>query len=451
VFFLRNTSIKHYIIIMSGLIFIPQAQADDVLTLQASLKQMLQHNRALLASTASAEAVQTSVQAAHARYFPNIDVSVGWRDSNDPLQVFGTKLEQKSVTAADFAPNSLNSPSFRQNYQTRLGLKLPIFTGGALQAMEEQAQAHAQASSLSLDFQKQQSMYQTIALYVQARRAWEQWQVSKTSVQAAKKRWQDSKAMNDKGIALISDVMHAHVYLLQRQLSSDQAAAAYQDAREQLAMMMGSKQDTWQSTLQVPHLHLPSLSVQHLTQHAEQRRADYLALKQQLQAASALKKQQDAHDMPQVSLMAAQTWNSNTPNLKNGNSMIGVQVQFNVFDGGQTHAAQRQAAWQHSALEWKLQDKAQHIQHEIKQAYRALKLAQSSRTRQQESRKQTGEALRIQSLRYQQGLETTSNLLDAQLAWDEAQMAVIQANYDVLLAKTALLLAAGLLNQGAIE
>jgi outer membrane protein TolC len=104
-----------------------------------------------------------------------------------------------------------------------------------------------------------------------------------------------------------------------------------------------------------------------------------------------------------------------------------------------------------SQLNWKIEDAQKNIQHEIKQAYRAFTLARQQRQRQQEAAKQTQEALRIQSLRYHQGLETTSNLLEAQLASDQAELASIQANYDVMLSQAALLLAAGLFDEGVIQ
>lgn len=450
-FLLSNTSIKHYIMIITFITCIPPAHADEVLQLKTVLSQTLQHNRQLLAASKLVEVDKTAIDVAQGKGMPRIDMSVGWNYNNDPLQVFGSKLLQQSVTSADLATNTLNHPSFRQNYQTRLGLSLPLFTGGALQAVEDQASARAEASSLMLDFQKQQIIYQTIATYLQARQAWDQLQVSKKSVAAARQRWQDVQSLKNKGMAIVSDVMHAHVYMLQRQLNVDQANVNYQNQCEQLSMLMGSNKDIHASTLVSPSLHFLAVSLQQLLTHAIQNRADYQALEQRLIETKAMKKQANATDYPEINLMAAQTWNSVNPNLQHSNSMIGVTVSMNVFNGGQDKNQQQIAILHHESVAWQLQDKQQSIQHEIKQAYRAVKLAEKSLQRQQEAGKQTQEALRIQSLRYQQGLETTSNLLDAQLSWDTSQVAVIKARYDGVLAKTALLLASGLLNEGVIE
>ncbi|MDQ7058308.1 MAG: hypothetical protein Q9N62_07675 [Ghiorsea sp.] len=54
-------------------------------------------------------------------------------------------------------------------------------------------------------------------------------------------------------------------------------------------------------------------------------------------------------------------------------------------------------------------------------------------------------------MRHKQGLETTSDLLASQVRTDQAQVMLIRAKYDVLIAKAALLLAAGTLNEGAVQ
>jgi len=425
--------------------------ADNSLSLQQTLAQMLQHNRQLKAGAEHVAAMQTQTDAAQAQALPKIDVSTAWNYSNDPLQVFGSKLSQQSVGTADFAPQTLNYPAYRQNYQTRLGLSLPLFTGGGLQAATSQAQAQAEASSLMFEFQKQQQMYQTIALFLQLRQLRDQQQMQKKSVQAAEKHWQDVKALQAKGMALMSDVMHAHVYVLQRQQRLAQADNQVLNAQDKLSLIMGNHQNLQHVNLLLPRIPVAMPSLTQLLQQALDTRLDLKAMQQQRNMALAHQKQLHSHDFPQVNLMAAQTWNSVNPNIQHGNSMVGITLSMNLFNGGGDDAEQRGAVRAISELDWNIQDQQQNIQQQIKQAYRAYTLAQQQSQRQQQAAKQTQEALRIQALRYQQGLETTSNLLDAQLASDQAELASIQAGYDVMLSKAALLFAAGLLHEGVIQ
>ncbi|MDQ6954366.1 MAG: TolC family protein [Mariprofundaceae bacterium] len=426
------------------------SNAGEVLTLKESVSQSMQHNRQLLAASQSVNQAKAMIKRAKGNRMPKIDMSTGWIYTNSPLQVFGNKLNQKSVSVADFSPNTLNHPSFQQNYQSRLGLSMPLFTGGALSAAQKEAEAQLEATALHFDFQKQQKMYQTIAVYIQARQSWEQIEVSKKSVEAAKKRWSDVVALKKKGMAIASDAMLAHVYVLRRQVAVDESSNNYQTNLEQLALLMGLSTSREQPELSQASVLMPEVSLEDLLLQAPEKRLDFLAMQQRLQSLSHSRQQAYASDLPQINLVASQDWNSTTVGLKNGSSSIGIMMRMNLFNGGADHAKQRVVESSYQALQWQIIDQRQTINNEVRQAWRSHKLAQNRLQREQEALKQTQEALRILSLRYGQGLETTASVLDAQVAMDISQVARIRAQYDVILANAALLLAAGLLSEKSI-
>ncbi|MDQ6967787.1 MAG: TolC family protein, partial [Mariprofundaceae bacterium] len=247
-----------------------------------------------------------------------------------------------------------------------------------------------------------------------------------------------------------SDVMHAHVYVLRRQLAVDEADNAYQQSLEQLALLMGAKNIFNQYVLVQPVIQMKNESLDDLLEHLGERRLDFQAMQQHLQALSAQRDIAYAGNLPHVNLVAAQEWNSATPALKNGNTMVGVTVSLNVFNGGSDRAKQRQAESAYAALQWKVADQQQRISNQIRQAWRALEIAKRKLAREKKVFQQSKESLRILSLRYEQGLETTSEVLDAQVATDDSQVAIVDARSDVVIAQAALLLAAGLLHEGAV-
>jgi len=425
-------------------------QAAEPLTLQQSIFQVVNHNRALLAESEHVDQAYERVNDMQGKRLPRVDVSTAWTYSNSPLKVVGYQLQQQSITTADFSPNTLNNPSYQKNYQSRLGLSLPLFAGGALQAAQEQAEGNAEAATLDFEFQKQQHIYQTIVTYMQALQYEEQLEKNKQSVKAAEKRWLDAKALQNKGMALVSDVMNTHVYVLRRQLAVDETANAYQASLEQLALLMGAKKSFSQAVLSQPNIHLTDESLDNLLQYASERRLDFQAMQQRWQASSSQRDIAYAGNLPQVNLVAAQEWNSATPALKHGNAMVGITVSMNIFNGGSDHAKQRQAESSYAALQWQIADRKQLIANQIRQAWRALGIAERKLSREQQVFQQSKESLRILSLRYKQGLETTSEVLDAQVAMDDSQVAIVHARSDMMIAQAALLLSAGLLNEGVV-
>jgi len=99
----------------------------------------------------------------------------------------------------------------------------------------------------------------------------------------------------------------------------------------------------------------------------------------------------------------------------------------------------------------KISDQKQHIRNEVAHALRMLDETRLRHQSETEALKQSMESLRIKSLRYKQGLATTTDLLDAQLQVDTSRVASIHAKYDVTIARAGLLLAVGALNEEVIQ
>jgi len=449
-FFISNKLLNSYIIIILLLLGSTLSAAGERLSLKEVVLHAVDHNRQLMSSLEGVNQANETLNDMKGKRMPHVNVSTAWVYGNSPLYAFGTKLQQQSITAADFAVNTLNNPNYHQNYQSRLGLSLPLFAGGGLQAAQNQAEENAQAAALEFEFQKQQKVYQVIVTYMQSLQYEQELENNRLSVKAAEKRWLDVQALQDKGMALSSDVMGAHVYVLRRQDAVDETANAYQVSLEQLALLMGSKKSFNQAILSQPNIQLVDESLDDLLQYASERRLDFRAMQQRWQASSSQRDIAYAGNLPQVHLVASQEWNSATPALKNGNAMVGITVSMNIFNGGSDHAKQRQAESAYAALQWQIADQQQLITNQVRQAWRALEIAERKLNREREVFQQSKESLRILSLRYKQGLETTSEVLDAQVAMDDSQVAIVHARSDMMIAQAALLLSAGLLNEGVV-
>jgi outer membrane protein TolC len=453
VFFLPNTSVvRHVLILVLFSLPVPATiSAAEITSLRESVSYAIEHNRMLAIAVTQVDRAQAEVDMATGQMMPSVDASTGFARGNSPLYVFGTKLQQGSVTAADFAPASLNQPGYINNYQSRVGLSMPLYSGGAMWAGRARARHHAEASELEFEFRKQQLVYQTITAYVQSRQALAQVKASKNAVKAAKKRWQGAEAMKRRGMTIDSDVMDAHVHVLRSQVRMNEANNIYERSLESLRLMLGMDSNAELNALGEPNVRFSSEPVAQMLEKYSGRRADLLALESELEASESARSQSQAGYLPHVNLMAAQEWNSETFGLDNSNGMVGVTVSMNLFSGGGDLARVRAATSDRVALEFQVKDKRQQINNEISQAFRSLQMAKQRFQSESEALKQTSESLRIKSLRHAQGLETTSDLLGAQVRADASEMAHIRAKYNVMIAKAALLLTAGILDEEAVQ
>jgi len=450
-FFSSSKLLNSYIIITLLSIYPVLSEAGESLSLKQVVEHAIQQNRQLMSSQEGVNQAKQAVNDAKGKRLPHVDVSTAWTYGNSPLYAFGTKLQQQSISSSDFAVNTINNPSYQKNYQSRLGLSLPLFAGGSLLAAQNQAEENAQAAALEFEFQKQQKIYQVIVAYMQSLQYGQELESNKLSVKAAEKSWLDTQALQDKGMALSSDVMDAHVYVLRRQVAVDESANAYLASLEKLALLMGVERTFDAPVLSQAEIAIHTAKLELLLQQATEKRLDFQALQARSKGLSAQRDVAYGRNLPRVDLVASQEWNSASPSLKHGNAMIGVTVSMNIFNGGSDYAKQRQSQSSYAAVQWKLAEQKQLIDNQVRQAWRALDVAKNKLAREKQVLQQTQESLRIVSLRYQQGLETTAHVLDAQVAVDDSQVALLRAKSDLMIAKAALLLAAGLLDEGVVS
>lgn len=455
-FFWSNVSVNYNVLIKPVVVLVSvmisaSAYAAEITTLRESVNYALHHNRLLAADNSSVEQARAGQDMAYGHFMPSIDLSTGVARTDSPSNYFGTKLNQRKITAAAFNPAFLNDPGYINNYQTRLNVRMPIYQGGALWAGKAQADHQAEAAVLSHDYRRQQVLYQTIAAYVQTRQSYTAIHAMQTAVNAAEKRYQDTKALQKRGILIQSDVMDANVHLLRSQLKLKQANNAYAQAQDALQRVLGLDAGTGVTAAKEPHLTVAEWTVDEAVDMALAKRADLKALEAAYQASQAGVDVTKAAFLPHVDLVAGQEWNASTPALKNRNTMIGATISMNLFAGGSDRARTRASRAKQIALELKLEDWKQQVRNEVRRAWRMLDESKVRNASEREALKQSEESLRIKSLRYEQGLAKTSDLLDAQLQVDTTRLSSIRARYDVTIAQAALQLAVGTLNEGVIQ
>jgi len=428
-----------------------EVQAAEISTLKQGVNYALQHNRWLAADASAVVQAQAGGDEANGRFMPRLDLSTGVARTDAPSSYFGTRLNQQQITAADFSPAFLNNPGFINNYQTRLNVSMPIYQGGALWAGKRQADYQAGASAFNHHFVQQQVILQTISAYVRARQMLADIGAVKTAVSAAEKHYQDTQALQKRGVLIDSDVMDAHVHLLRTRLKLKEAKNTYAQAVEILERVMGMDNTLTLLANEEPHLADVHFSLAQAKQKALASRADLKALEQKHQAGLANVDYNKAAFLPHVNLVAGQEWNSSTLALKHRNTMIGATVSINLFSGGSDRAKMHASQAKTVAMEMNISDLKQKIRNDVANAWRMLDESKARNASEREALKQSEESLRIKSLRYEQGISKTSDLLDAQLQVDQTRLSSIRANYDITIAQANLFLAMGMLNQEVIR
>ncbi len=152
---------------------------DLKLTLQEALDAAWKNNKEITIARMDESASKAKLKQTQAVFLPQVNLSYAAMSSNNPLNAFGFKLQQQSITPADFNPDLLNSPAATQNFMTKAELRQPILNMDMLQARQA---ASEQLNAISFKHQRTrhylffevQNAYAQLQLAHQARKVMEE-------------------------------------------------------------------------------------------------------------------------------------------------------------------------------------------------------------------------------------------------------------------------------------
>jgi len=428
-----------------------EASAPGALSLKQAVNLALERNRDLLIAGARREQAEARAEAAAGRLMPRLDASWNASRTDSPVNVFGAKLLQRRFTAADFNIANLNNPSAINNYRASLGVSVPVWQGGALWAGKRAGEAGAAAARWQYVSARQQTILRVIEAFARLKEAAAEARAARQAVKAARDHLEDTEALKKRGLAIASDVMDARSHWLEARVNLQAARHAEQAAADAMRRLLGLPADRSVAAAENARLTLPERTLETWLKLAEDSQPAIRAARKALEAAQARADAARAPFLPSVALKAGEEWNNNTPALKNANGTVAAEVRMNLFAGGSDKARLRAARAEVEARRLALQDLIQRVHNQVRAAWRGLEEASTRLEASRQVLAQSRESLRIRKLRAEQGLEKTSDVLDAQTRLDAARARAIHARYALTVARARLLAAAGQLTPEVIR
>ncbi|MFN2381331.1 MAG: TolC family protein, partial [Guyparkeria sp.] len=220
-----------------------QGQQALPLPFDQAVKLTLSQNAAVDLSQARIAEARAAIDQANGNLLPTLDLSFGVMGSNNPLNVFGMKLQQEQASFNDFGageffekssdedqaealatePDNLNDPGWHQNVQTSLKLSVPVYNGGKIREMRTQAHALLQAAQSGDEAARQQLVLHTIEAYAGINTAEAFVDVASQARGAASSFRDLSQKLYDEGVVTRADLLKAEVNLGERELDLEAA------------------------------------------------------------------------------------------------------------------------------------------------------------------------------------------------------------------------------------
>ncbi len=412
--------------------------ADRVLTLPQAVNLALKDNDQLLAGQQELAASQAAIGVARSNLLPHIKVKERYMRTNNPTYGFMAKLNQQRFTAQDFALPSLNSPDPINDFQTSIGLSMPLFAPRAYIGLDMSKIAHQTARE---DFQRRRetTAMRVVTSYLQAKTARAYIKVARQGVKDAEEHLRLARARYKNNLGLYSDILRASTAVKNMQQIETTANKNYKVACRALGLLLGL---TTPVTVAGTDFPVPLRPIDKCQAEAVHRQ-DVKAMELRYKNARKNLRLAKASLLPVLGVSSSYQMNDhNKPFGSEGHSWIlGAGLQWNLFDGSRRSYEKSKAMHQVRAAAKYLAGLKKAVAFQVFQAYETVNEAGKNVSLAEEALKSAQEGQRLVNLRYENSLSPMVDLLDSQISLDqsrahlvarqnERQLAILNLSYE---------------------
>ena len=369
---------------------------------------------------------------------PNVRVEAGYVRTTDPIGVFGSTLRQRTVTPANFDPQRLNFPSATGNYQGGLVLEQPLVNADAWAGRNAAVHA-ADATRASEDWTRLSTRVDVVRAYYGAVLAGERVATLRSAAAAAHAHAAQAEAMVRQGIVTKSDALLASVRAGEVDAQLAEAEGAAETAQRQLAVILGGNGATAAPALAATALPSTARILAEVARDtasvASSGRADVSAASDAFAAAHADAVRARATLLPRINGFARYDWNSPArPYAGDRNWTVGVMASWSVVAGASDLADVQATAARAAAAQAQADAASANARLDVERTRTELIVALTRLGIAERAVAQSAEAERIVGRKYEGGLATIVELLDAQSVETQSALALSQARWSAIVA-----------------
>jgi outer membrane protein len=375
---------------------------------------------------------------------PTVRVESGIARTTDPIGAFGTLLRQRRIGQSDFDPARLNNPAPVTNYMSGLVAEVPLLNADAWLGRRAATRA-ADAGTSSAAFTRLAVRADVVRAFFGVQLADERVRTLDTAMKAATAHVTQAASMQRNGVVTPADALMASVKSgeIESDLASARGEAA--NARRELVTLIGADGRAAENLVgTLPSSVALRAFVSAETDTTSIARLDVAATALGADAARADAVRARASLFPRVNGVARWDWNDQSRSFGGEKSWtVGVMVTWTPFSGAAEIADQQTASARASIASAaadgaaaQARTEAAHTATDVDVSLQRLAIAEHGAA-------QSADAHRIVTRRYDGGLASVVELLDAAAGESRSALALAKARYDLIAALAARRLASG--------
>jgi outer membrane protein TolC len=396
------------------------------LTIDEAVAMALQSSPLLQRLGALAAAAEAQERGARAERWPQVDVGGGYTRWSDVPE-----LTIVQPTGDPDEPGKLVTiyPNIPNNWQLRAGLAWPIYTGGQIGGRIDAATQARTAAGLDREAARNDLVFEVQRAYWGLVSAREGARVFADAIRAFDAHLEDTRNFERFGMAARNEVLAVQVQRDRAELNQLEAEAAADIAEADLRRLLGvpSPVDI-EATEPLETGPLEPLDVEALVAEASEARPDRRSLVARIAASDAVVGVKHGSRLPRVAVTGGYVYaNPNRVIIPPEEAWkdtwdLGVSLTWNVFDGGRRSAAEAKAQAEAEAARQHLREIDRGIRLEVTRRVLELRTAERRLRVSERAVESAKENERVASDRYREGLIPSSELLDAEVDLEQAEV-----------------------------
>ncbi len=414
------------------------------LTLEESITRAHESNLNILSLKEKVNASEAQVRVTRARLLPNVSVTSNYtyfKDLSRSVLEFGNSgfpafprvdgIEQNGGNGSEQSVIEIEFGA-HHNLQATLGLRQPVFAWGRYFNAYKGAQLDLEAAKKELQSGINQLSLDVSEAFHGILLAQEFANVAQQTLDLVQEQLNMAQKKFSAGAVTNFDVLRAEVQLANTKtqlIQSRNRVVVAQNAFKNLLNINLADKIHLTGSFDIPEV--SNLKLDALILLGKKNRPEIQQL--ELSEAAGRKRLDVAKtgNRPDVSLFSNYQVDDNEKLTKmNRIWNVGVQINIPIFDGMATRATVQQTKSGLEQVQLAKHQRINIVEFEVRTAYLNLIQAKSSIDVQKETVAQAEESMRIANLRYDNGMLTSVELTDAQLALAQAEVNHLQASHD---------------------
>ena len=388
----------------------------QLISLLQAIELAERNNRDLQVSRLQLESSRSALREAQANLYPTVGIQSSLARSQSASGDISSRLPQ-SPQSQLFGASGAGNPSSTSLTGT-VQLSYSIFASGLNSARRRAAERLVRAAELTVEQTREQLRLDTTNDYYNLQSANEQVRINQAAVINAQRSLSDTLAQERAGLGTRFDVLRSQVNLANAQQQLTNAIATQGINRRQLASRLSLPESINVSTSDpVQPAGTWTLPIEDTIVLAYKNRAELEAQLVQREVSEQQRRAALATLGPTVNAVASYNLLKNFEtalSAPGGGYSVGLQAQWNFFDGGAAQARAAQQERNKEIAETRFAQSRNTVRFQVEQAYINLQSNRANIDTTTTALSQAAEALRLARLRFQAGVGTQTDVINAE-------------------------------------